>query len=393
MISIEIVENSSRLMGMRAEWNELLEKSDSDCLFLTWEWLSMWWRHLAGDRRLFMPAVRDQGELVAIAPLVLRPPGISTILPLPALEFMGTGSVGSDYLDVIIRRGHEDRAMTAMAECLAEVNRAVELEQVKVHGCAAAGLGRILVGRGWGVWEEETNISRHIDLAGKSWPAYLAGVGAAHRYNFNRRLRQLGRQFEVRFEKTEREEERRQALGRLIALHRARWGNYSRAFHTPHHVRFHEEISRLAGERGWLRIFTLWLDGEAVAALYGFRYGRVFYFYQSGFDPIYARYSTGLVTMGLSIESAIEEGVEEYDMLQGLEQYKEPWAGGVRPLGRLEFYPPHVRGLIHRRTMKPSRTAKRAARPHWEAAPSSALDMAASGRPAAVGRLSRRQGP
>jgi CelD/BcsL family acetyltransferase involved in cellulose biosynthesis len=362
VISIEIIEDIGRLMGMRAEWNELLEKSDSDCLFLTWEWLSTWWRHLAGDRRLFMPAVRDRGELVAIAPLVLRPPGISTILPFPALEFMGTGSIGSDYLDVIIKRGHEEKAMKAIAECLAEVNRAVELEQVKVRGCAAAEIGRILGNHGWGVWEEETNLSRHIDLAGKSWPAYLAGLGAAHRYNFNRRLRQLGRQFELRFEKAGREEEGRQALGRLIALHRARWGGYSRAFHTPHHVRFHEEISRLAVERGWLRIFTLWLDGEAVAGLYGFRYGRTFYFYQSGFDPVYARYSTGLVTMGLSIESAIEEGAEEYDMLQGLEQYKEHWAGGVRSIGRLEFYPPHVRGLIYRRAMKLSRAAKRAAR-------------------------------
>ena len=82
----------------------------------------------------------------------------------------------------------------------------------------------------------------------------------------------------MRFEKTETEAERHQALGRLIALHRARCGGYSTAFHTPHHVRFHEEISRLAGERGWLRIFTLWLDGEAVAALYGFRYGRAFSF-------------------------------------------------------------------------------------------------------------------
>ena len=362
MGSIEIIEDLERLLRMREEWNDLLAHSDSDCLFLTWEWLSTWWRHLSGDRRLFMPAVRDRGELVAIAPLVVRPPGISTILPFPALEFMGTGSIGSDYLDVIVRRGHEERAMKALAECLAGMNRAVELEQVSLHGCAAVDLGRILGSRGWGVWQEETNISRHIDLTGTSWPAYLEGLGAAHRYNFNRRLRQLGRQFKMRFEKSTGEADRRPALGRLIALHRARWGGYTRAFHTDNHVAFHEEITRLASERGWLRFFTLWLDDEAVAALYGFRYGRVFYFYQSGFDPIYARYSTGLVTMGLSIESAIEEGASEYDMLQGLEQYKEHWAGLVRPLGRLEFYPPHVRGLIYRRAMELSRAAKKAAR-------------------------------
>ncbi|PYT14571.1 MAG: hypothetical protein DMF51_08365, partial [Acidobacteria bacterium] len=156
--------------------------------------------------------------------------------------------------------------------------------------------------------------------------------------------------------------ERRPALGRLIALHTARWGGYSRAFHTPKHLRFHEEITRLACQRGWLRFYTLWLDGEAVAALYGFRYGSVFNFYQSGFDPLYARYSTGLVTMGLTIENAIGEGVEEFDLLQGVEQYKEHWAREVRPLGRLEFYPPRVRGLVYRRAAELSRAARRAAR-------------------------------
>ena len=66
--------------------------------------------------------------------------------------------------------------------------------------------------------------------------------------------------------------------------------------------------------------------------------------------------------MGLAIQSAFEEGAEEFDMLQGLEQYKEHWADRVRPLGRLECYPPHVRGLIYRRAMELSRAAKRAAR-------------------------------
>jgi len=127
-------------------------------------------------------------------------------------------------------------------------------------------------------------------------------------------------------------------------------------------VSFHEDVTRLACARGWLRLFTLSLDDEPVAALYGFCYGRVFYFYQSGFDPAYAKFSTGLVTMGLVIKSALEEGAEEFDMLQGLETYKERWADQSRPLGRLECYPPNARGLIYRRAMELSRAARRAAR-------------------------------
>lgn len=362
VVSVEVVDDTGRLMELREEWDDLLAESEADGLFLTWEWLSTWWRHLGGDRRLFIAVVRHRGELVAIAPMTVRPPGLSSVLPFPALEFMGTGSIGSDYLDVIIRRGHESSAMKTIAECVSGMNRAIELEQIKIGGCAALEVGRLLGRCGWSVSEEETNVSRYIDLTGRSWTDYLGSLGAAHRYNFKRRLRRLRREFKVRFEASTTEEDRGPALGRLIALHRARWREFTRAFHTPGHVRFHEDFTRLACERGWLRIFTLWLDDEAVAALYALRYGKVFSFYQSGFDPAYAKFSTGLVTMGLAIESAFEEGAQEFDMLQGLEQYKERWADRVRPLGRVECYPPHLRGLIYRRAMELSRAARRAAR-------------------------------
>src|SRR5213594_3091942 len=153
---------------MREEWNELLADSDSDCLFLTWEWLTTWWKQLSGERKLSIVTVRSRGRLMAVAPLVVRPPGLSSVLPFPALEFMGTGSIGSDYLDVIVRRGQEASALKALAECLAATNRAVELEQVRIGGSCAADLGKLLGDGGWSLGEEQTNISRHIDLSGQS---------------------------------------------------------------------------------------------------------------------------------------------------------------------------------------------------------------------------------
>ncbi len=57
-------------------------------------------------------------------------------------------------------------------------------------------------------------------------------------------------------------------------------------------------MSRLALDRRWLRLFVLRLDGVPVAALYGFLYQRVFYFYQSGYDPRYSKHSVGLVDDG-----------------------------------------------------------------------------------------------
>jgi CelD/BcsL family acetyltransferase involved in cellulose biosynthesis len=187
-----------------------------------------------------------------------------------------------------------------------------------------------------------------IRLAGHTWDSYLATLGSEHRYNFRRRLRQLTKRFDVRFEPVRQEEQRRTALERLVALHNLRWQTHgwSNAFCSPALLSFHEEISRLALRNGWLRLFTLWLDNEPAASLYGFLYKGVFYFYQSGFDPRYASHSVGLITMGLAIQNAIEEGAEEYDLLHGAEPYKFHWAHEARELVRLELYPSGARGTV-----------------------------------------------
>src|SRR5439155_13839356 len=108
---IETIEDAAGFARLRQEWNELLEASAANCLFLTWEWLFTWWTHLADGRRPFIITVRDGRELVAIAPLVVRPPKPTRLAPFRALEFLGMANVGSDYLDIIVRQGKEQEAV------------------------------------------------------------------------------------------------------------------------------------------------------------------------------------------------------------------------------------------------------------------------------------------
>lgn len=363
-MEIQIIDDEHRLAALRDDWDRLLADSPAEGFFLTWEWLATWWRHLAGERRLFVVVVRDEGGTAAIAPLAVRLPGLHSVMPFPYLEFLGTGSVGSDYLDLIVKRGRERQALAALAEILAREKLLLELEPVRSGQAAAFDLARLLARRGWTPSRDVINECRFVTLAGHTFDSYLAGLGPAHRANFRRRLRALERRFRFRFRMTRGEEGREAALEALIALHRARWGGrgVSNAFHTAAHVAFHHDLSRLAAARGWLRIGVLELDGAPRAALYGFLYRDVFYFYQSGFDPEFAPWSVGLVAMGLSIRSALEEGACEFDMLQGVEGYKLLWARQARELARLEIYPPQLRGSVLRGAVGLTRVAKRAAR-------------------------------
>jgi len=362
--SIEPIEEVEGFRRLRPEWDGLLASSRSDCLFLTWEWLFTWWKHLGGRRRLSILALRSAGELIAIAPLALRPPDYGRLAPLRALEFLGTGSAGSDYLDLIVRAGQESIALPALADHLARGKVMLELAQIRTGGSLARDLAERIAGRGWSLTASGTSVCPYIDLEGLTWASYLAGLGPAHRANLQRRLRNLSRSSELLFTAAESDEERREFLGHLIDLHLLRRHELggSDAFNTPGLLAFHEEFSALARQRGWLRLYLLRLDRKPAAALYGFQYGRTFSFYQSGFDPSYRKQSVGLVAMALTIRKALEAGAAEFDFLHGDETYKSLWARERREIGRLEGYPPHARGALQRTVNQIGRDARRLAR-------------------------------
>jgi CelD/BcsL family acetyltransferase involved in cellulose biosynthesis len=236
--------------------------------------------------------------------------------------------------------------------------------QLKRGGCLAAGVASTLGENGWNVADAATNTCPFIPLAGRSWESYLATLGAEHRYNFHRKWKRLNRDYAVQFEQVRAPAQCRESLGLVISQHNLRWRDRggSDAFNTPELVAFHREFSGLALDRGWLRLYVLRLDGKPAACLYGFLYRRTFYFYQSGFDATYDKHSVGLVTMGLAIKSAIEEGTKEYDLLHGAEAYKSHWSRDRRALGRLEVYPLRASGWICRSSVELERASRRFAR-------------------------------
>jgi CelD/BcsL family acetyltransferase involved in cellulose biosynthesis len=366
MAEIEKIDTPERLDGLREEWGALLAESASDNVFLTWEWLRTWWRHLAAGRRLHLLALRSAGQLVALAPLARSSGLVGRVLP--QLGFLGTGIVGSDYLDVIVRRGSERQAADALGDFLADSGAALQLRQLQAASFSE-GVLLALAERGWVVARAKSDVCPFIPLAGHDWESFLASLGPEHRYNVRRRLRQLERQGQLRFQRVETDETRRDVLGELVRLHRERWSGRggSQAFGPPEVTAFHEEWSSLALARGWLRLFALRLDGRLIAALYGFRYGRTFSYYQLGWDAEFQTRSVGLVALALAIRAAIEEAAAEFDLLHGNEAYKSLWARESRDLFRAQAYPPTARGSALRAATAAAASGRRVARRILEA--------------------------
>ena len=344
--AVDLIADARAFQALRDEWNSLLDASGAWNPFLTWEWMWAWWTHLREAATLNIVTVRSGGVLIAIAPLMIVRRGLS--VP-PRLEFIGVGS-GADYLDVIVRAGAEAPALAALARAIDAQQLALQFDNLPPSPMSAR-LWRELAGNGWTAIEGNPDVCPFIDLSGQSWDSYLASLGSSHRANVRRRLRALAAAFDMRFAVVESHEDRRSALEALCRFHDQRWAcGGSTAFSTTPLRAFHHDLTRSALDRGWLRMYSLSLDNTLVGAMYGFARDGRFYFYQHGTDAAYARYSLGLVLMGLTIRAAIDDGMREFDMLYGHEAYKKLWAAQQRPLGRLMLFPPRLAGrLLQRR--------------------------------------------
>jgi CelD/BcsL family acetyltransferase involved in cellulose biosynthesis len=347
-IALELVSESAAFAALREEWDELLQDSDADGLFLTWEWQHSWWKHLGGRRRLMVVAARAGRRLVALAPMALRRAALRATPPLGCLELLGSGTAGSDHLDVIARRGWEPAAARSLAGAFTGARQLLALTRLRSGSFLARSLAPELETLGWRAQLGAGEVCPFIQRPAGGFAGYLAGLGAGHRHDYKRKLQALHKRHRVSFTAAAGEPERRESLGVLIDLHQQRWRGRGRseAFASAELLAFHQELSALALGRGWLRLFVLRLDGQPAAALYGFRYGGVFSFFQSGFDPRWEKQSVGLVTMGLSIESAFAEGALEFDLLHGDEPYKFHWAKQVHQLTSAQLFPPGPRGLV-----------------------------------------------
>ena len=307
-LSLETVDT---LDGLREDWSRLADASGN--LFSTWEWASAWWRHLGRERPLHLVACRDAaGAVAGILPLYL-----ARERPARTLRFVGHGP--ADRLAPIC--APEDRGRAAEALRLALANG--------IAGWQVAIADRLPGEEGWaealGEMPLRTEPSPVLVAEGRDWDAFLASRSKNFRELARRRERRLARDHEIRYRLTTDPAELDRDYDTLVRLHRARWGDGSSSF-VPPRDELHRDFARAALERGWLRLWTLDVDGQPAAAWLGYRFGGAEWYYQAGRDPALEREAVGFVLMTHTVREALNDGVSEYRLLLGGEAYKDRYA-------------------------------------------------------------------
>jgi len=323
------INSEAELFALKDEWNPLLRASRSDTLFLTWEWISTWWQIYGGRSLLYVLVARSSdGRLIGLAPLQRVRRWQFGVWPVRVLQFIGDGGdVTPEYLDFVIERGAERPVGRAFIDyiCADPTIQVIDLRPFSSHSPNFSLTELALCAHPGRLRSSQDSICTTLDLP-DSLEEFLAGRSRNYRKKIGEYERRCERDLRIRLRVSTTAEELERDMTALISLHQKRWRRQSRAFQSVEYVEFHWRMSRLALDRGWMRLFSLETHSTPVALLYCFAYGGRYYFYQAGRDPSFSKHRVGLVLMHKVIQEAIKEGASVFDFLRGNEDYKYRWA-------------------------------------------------------------------
>jgi CelD/BcsL family acetyltransferase involved in cellulose biosynthesis len=357
------VATAADFSSLGAEWDDLFARANAENIFLSFGWMSTWWKHF-GKGQLAVIAVRDAaGRMIGIAPFYIS--RSSAGAGTRRLGFLADDLVGSDYLTVLVDPACGAEAVEEVARMLFSHRRAwdyIELRDTPDSPIMAA-LTAELLSRGMRVFATDRRICRYIPLPA-SFEKYLAGIGRSLRANYRRRWRLLQDEHQAECLAISGVSEIERQFPELLALHRMRFEQRAAdsAFLAHGIPQFQAEAMRVLAAQGCARLFLLKAGGEAIAALYGFSVGRTFQFYQCGMHPGWVKYGLGQVLIGNAIEHGIAAGHATFDFLRGDEPYKTQWADQLHENTTLRFFDQRPASMAARWSLRISAAVRSIAR-------------------------------
>ena len=330
-LTTRVLTRARAFYELRREWDDLLDSNDQYTFFLRPQWNARWWRHYAPrGAQLHLITCRDErGALVGLAPLYSRPLSAFGIRCGRELLFLGMGIdlKTSEHLDIIAKKGSENRVARAIAQCLSESgmwNR-VLLRQVPMDSPVLPHLVTALRGD-WSV--VPCDRAPYIDTS-TDWATFKAGFGRSMRRNVEYYARRLFRTYPTcEFARVQSEDAIKPALDALVELHRTLWRSRGKPGTFRGNVEtFVREAASDALASGRLALWTLTIAGKIEAVLLAFVDNGVCHYFQKGFNPAFAKDGMGNALVSLCIRECFNDSsIRAFDFMGGGAPYKDLWA-------------------------------------------------------------------
>ena len=293
------------------EWEALLARCPRQSVFQTPLWHHLWWEELGGDAELRLTTLREDGELVGLAPLMSKD---------NVLSFLGDTDLW-DYHDFVVTPGREGEFFSTLLDAVGEQEwTQFDLKSVPEHSQCLEHLAEVARARGYAVEVAQEDVSPGLALP-SSWDDYLMGLSKKDRHELRRKFRRLEQQANYHWYSVNGASSLQGTLDDFFALMRDSRQDKA-VFLTPEREHFFQRMATELAQADLLKIFFMEIDGVRVASALCFDYSQTRFLYNSGYNPEYYPLSVGLLTKAMCLREAISEGKEYFDFLRGDEPYK-----------------------------------------------------------------------
>jgi len=326
----DVVEDYSAFLGLEREWNDAVERAQVPHPFLRHEWVRTWWDSFGGNRQLHIITVRDQGRIIAIAPLMRE---TAIVYGLPVRRIALVANDHTPRTDFVIADKPEEayRAIWNAIHDDSDHWDVLQLTQL-LHGSpTAAALSQFAADAGLPTGTWKSSDSPYLELAG-TWDGYWASLSAKFRSNVRNRLTRLKQIGEPALEILADRTDIARACDDAWRLEASGWKDQegTSIVSDASVQKFYALLAERAADCGWLRLLFLTVGGRRIAVSYSACYDDRLFLFKTGYDREFHACSPFKLLTYFAAQEGFARGLREIDFLGETEPWKQEWTPATR---------------------------------------------------------------
>lgn len=341
-VAIELISDRQQFLALEDDWRDLLDRALQPNVFLSWEWITTQLDVFEQGSALHTLVARstDTGKLLAVAPLVRRTQRLFGILPYTELGFIEDFRSSPVHLDLLLDENDGLAIVPMLIDTLWQQRQQWHVMRFDGAVPESVFIAQLRGKVGASATEERQFLCPYLPLP-TSWDELKSGYSKNKRYNLGRKPRTLEKHFpgQVEYHQIVNASEVEQGIDELFRL-----GIAVRHSHSEMSVlerkgvdEFHYSVAKKFLANDWLRFYQLRVESKVIGSIYCYLYKGKSYFYQTGYDLDWDKFSPGQIILAYSIEQAIADGAAEYDFLHGDHAYKLAWTDKSRKIVNLKL--------------------------------------------------------
>ena len=332
MLTLNEVNSNGQFAELEHDWSLVLENCGESNPYLTWDWVSTYWKHFGEGKTLRTLTINDhRGETVAIAPLRQTRYNFFGLFSYNVIEPLAFGFPHSMYSGIMLPKWQN---LKIQDECLklflCHLHQSKNWDFIYLFDLQETsilpGLLRQRKCTSEFNYEFERGSLCYYTVLPSSPDLLMKSLSARFRHHL--------RGFERRLEKT---------YGKVEFKTFHEWGSVEKTFKVlveltqksrPENIwdkklhGFFLELSKKLAEHNRLALNFLIVNNKPVASLYCIEHEHKIHYLFGGFDPEYSQYSTGNLLMQKAMENYIQKGILEFSFGKGknydLSKYRYP---------------------------------------------------------------------